>query len=367
MGMRVFSPAAMACMIAFAALWAPRPAAADPGAAIRAGGAVKFMGEHPTVRLVSERIIIEPGIDDSLIDVRLHFDNTGAAAIVPMAFPVILQRGPGYFDVRGLKVEAGGKSIDVEKLPGTYTGHGPAGPRVVLFGFDVRFERGQKQDMRIRYRQWYRYRFCNRFADVSYVLYTGGTWKGTVDDVRLEVRLGDRGNYHSVRLIGENDPDRHSGWERKELAFTPKGDTLHWQARNYDGTPQVVRFCAARGPAEVSVDGKPVRELAGDVFRWRHGQLLVQIDGLARLLSAEQAKPWPPVAHAAGLTRDGRTAQLSGSMLPTYPHSMPGNAPSHAIFVDPTPALKAFGGTLRVESRRNGDAAISFTRPTPRK
>lgn len=323
-------------------------AGADPGSVIWSGGSLRLVSEHPSVALTSECIVIEPGIGASKITVDLEFHNQGDAVTAQMGFPTLRALGQaiGYYYVKSFVVE-----VDGEPLPATER-KGKINLRkrelsCTWYLFEVPFQAGQKRKMRVRYDQRASYTFYDRLLRVPYVLATGGTWRGSIGEVRLEVHLGERLNYHDLVLKADDEP----------LNVEETDDTLVWTARDYDGTPALLELCGKRGPAEVRLVPEGKRSWGFNAVRWRRGVLLTEVGFLSRMLCLERLRNWGPRAE---FTKNRQKVWAPGYELDLIGEH--GSGSSRGLFVDPTPVLKTLGGTVQVSPNDRGDAVVTFTR-----
>jgi hypothetical protein len=66
----------------------PRPVRADDGAVLGEGGAMAPMREHPSIRMVSERVVADLTLEGpDVVDCVFRFRNEGPATTVRMGFP----------------------------------------------------------------------------------------------------------------------------------------------------------------------------------------------------------------------------------------------------------------------------------------
>jgi len=159
--------------------------------------ATVLAGEHKTIRMVREQIEMKVGRDDYVTDANFIFHNDGAATTVRMGFP---EGAGGDSDFEEIKKKTSFKEfetwIDGRKIKATrmLSGYEPE-----MFEFDaywvksVRFARNQTRRVRVRYRSE-----LGSVSDQSqYMFYnfTGGNWKGKVDETTLRLIFTVPGTY----------------------------------------------------------------------------------------------------------------------------------------------------------------------------
>ncbi|MGD9494895.1 MAG: hypothetical protein AB7Y46_01170, partial [Armatimonadota bacterium] len=336
------------------ALAAVTVALADPGAVTWSGGTLRLMDEHPTISLVSETIILEPNASATRVTADLQFRNEGDACIAQMGFPTLTFPGPGYHLVRNFSVAADGEPIEAREAEQVQPLEFGEQQRSCLWHlFEVPFEAEQQRALRVSYDEA-REHYMWGWIAVPYVLQTGATWRGDVRDINLEVRLGERLNYHRVALA-----DRHVNLDSSGLpdeGLLPAqldGATLRWSTSDYDGTPALVWLSAELGPAEVIVDdGQPDYWSNWQTACWRDGRLLVEADALAGWLLASVTER---ADASVTLVKEERSVSLPVTRFE------PGYVPQETEFVDPAPAVQAFGGSVTTSTNDAGDLVLRVT------
>ncbi len=314
-------------------------AGADLGAITWSGGSLRVMDGHPTVSLFAEQLILEPQDQTTFITALMSFRNTGEACEVEMGFPTISYGGPGYHFVRNFVVDVDGQILPTEKHEAPLTVGGREVPAKWEL-LSVPFAAGQERLMRVRYDEFRLYGGATPVR-VPYVLATGGSWLGPIEDLQLEVRLGDRLNFHDLRLRGDE----------AELPWAWDDATLTWRVSDFDGQPEVLWFEAGLGPKSVTrSDGIRASGDKGKV-RWRRGLMFVEVDFLCDVLHATKQSARGTMAR---LTKQGQKVRAEGWLLPV------GEAPKvPPLYVDPRPALATFGGSIEVTTDENGDAVVA--------
>jgi len=320
----------------------------DPGQVTWSGGTVRLVrDEHPSIALVRERIIFEPGCGTTEVTVTLEFRNDGGACTARMGFPTLRAAGDlrGYNYVRNFVVDVDGTPLETVKQKGTVKLRGRDWP-CEWFLFEVPFDAGRTRHMTVRYDEWMLYGGGEyaRWVQVPYVLATGGTWHGPIGEVQVEVRLGERLNYHELTLKGDDKP----------LQLDERGDSLHWRCTDYTGTPEELRLHGTRGPAQLKLHPEEKADFPFDLVRFRRGLLLVEVEFLAKLLCLEKVSPWN---GGVNVERNARKVELQGCRLWTT-RSLQAEP---KLFVDARPALEAFDCTMTMTRDEKGDAHVSFT------
>jgi len=315
-------------------------ASADLGAVTWSGGTLRLLDDHPTISLTSEKLLFEPQFDTTLVTASFEFENKGDACEAQMGFPALeYNRGPGSHYVRHFVVDADGEALDVAEQDGTIQ-LGERERECKWYLLTVPFEAGQTRRLRVRYDEFRMYSGGD-IVRVPYVLATGATWNGAIRDLDIEVRLGERLNYHDIELLGDKQP----------LEVRWEADTLYCRLSEYDGEPEMLFLNAGVGPTSVTRDDGR-RHDGGWCVRWRRGILLVALDYLCDVLLAEAT--WSD-AHSAKLGKEGNEVQLRGWTLPTGTHR------GATLFVQPGPALEAFGGAIEVTRDDAGDAQVAIS------
>lgn len=166
--------------------------------------AVQLTGEHKSVRMVREQIEVKIGRVDYVTEARFVFRNDGLATTVRMGFP---ESSAGDTDVAELRKQSAFREfrtwVDGTEVQATrYI----AGDNLDDFTFDafwvkaVSFKRGQTRNVRVRYRSP-----LGVSTDGDFVSYdfTGGNWKGTVDQSTLRLIYSAPGTYRLFPLSSE--------------------------------------------------------------------------------------------------------------------------------------------------------------------
>jgi hypothetical protein len=335
------------------------PLGADPTGSVEGGGTVRLLAEHPTVSLDAEWLTFEPLGATTRVTARLEMMNHGEAATVPMGFPVpLLHPGSGQDVVKDFTVAIDGTGLEVTEDRQVRLVLAGSTPTCRWYRFAVPFEARQKRQMTVTYDL-----HGPGSPQLCYILATGGTWKDAIRSFELEVKLGERLNFHGLGLTGDRQP----------LPYEQQGASLIWRCRDYDGKPEVIWFSARPGPANVLLDGQKAwpevrtRHQAGDVSlddlyhlpcRWHEGRLLLSSELLARLLLVrirglgELGDGWQMLRAE----RQGTTCQVPAIRLPVR------DAPQEprGAYVEFAAAVAAFGGSITHRIDEAGDLEVSL-------
>ncbi len=331
------------------ALAATAVALADPGAVTWSGGTLRLMDEHPTVSLLSETIVLEPNPNDTAVTVDLRFHNSGEACVAQMGFPTLAFWGPGYHFVRDFAAEADGRPLPVTVAEEATISLGDRDWRCVWHLFEVPFGADADLAMTVRYREAREHYWA--MVRVPYVLATGASWQGAVRSIDLQVRLADRRNIGSVTLGTGLPTDARP--HREPLVVGADGPVVRWHAEDYDGTPSVVNFQAMLGPgAVVRDDGREERGRTGELAWWRDDRVLIEADYLADCLLATVTERSEDTVM---LAKESRVVELPVTHLEGE------LVPDNLEFVDPAPAVEAFGGAVETSLDEAGDVVVSIT------
>jgi len=300
------------------------------------------MDDHPTISLTSEQLVLEPQPTTTFITASMEFHNHGEACTAQMGFPVLeAARGPGYHYVESFTVEADGEPLDTARQDGQIE-LADGEHKCKWYLLSVPFEAEQTRIMRVRYEELRLYSGVGEVR-VPYVLATGGTWRGAIRDLEVEIRMDERLNYHSIELKGDEQP----------LVLAARDGTWSWEIAEYDGTPGLLWLTAGLGAKSVQRDG--TRQYYGlSHLRWDEGVLLVEQELLCDLLMAHMTSSAPAQPL---IEKEGEAVQLAAvaSEVPQGGHA------ETKLFADPRPALAAFGGAIEVSIDEAGDAHVSIT------
>lgn len=190
-------------LLVFAALFVATHAFANDSAISGTSGtpgslkATVLAGEHKSIRMVREQIDMRIGQNDYVTDARFVFHNSGPTTTVRMGFP---EGAGGDSDFAEIK-----KTTSFKEFETWVDGKRIKATRLISsaqpddFDFDaywvksVRFARGQTRHVRVRYRS----ELGSTSDQSNYFFYdfTGGNWKGKVDESILRVTFTVPGTY----------------------------------------------------------------------------------------------------------------------------------------------------------------------------
>ncbi len=354
------SPLALMLLAGLPLVLCASAALADPMGSVQGVGNPRLMAEHPTISLDRELLVFEPFLGFVRVTAELEFHNHGDACEVPMEFPILTWHpGSGQDRIKELAVEVDGEPLEASEKPvGGIVLRGKA-YHTKTYEFSVPFEADAPLHMKVRY-----YQTSHGLAQVPYVLASGGTWKGPIKDFRLEVRLGERLNFHDIRLTGDDRP----------LSYEESEGTLTWRSSDYDGDPELLWLHAGRGPVYVAVDaahhrlrrgryyrrvptGEPVLRWHERPFVWHEGRLLVRGSFLGQITMAKVSRGVSD--GTVTVTTEERTVAVPGLYLPIE-HTGEGEPRFGLAFVEPQSALDAFGGSIRHGLTEQGDLWVAL-------
>jgi hypothetical protein len=246
-------------------------------------------GEHPAIRMVRETVAMTIGARDYNVVANFVFHNDGAARTVVMGFP---EGAGGDVNTEELKKRTSFKSFAT-----WVDGRRIAARRVAadadIDNFEaywiksVRFARHQTRRVRVSYRAP-----LGETTDGDYVFYefTGGNWKGTVDDSLLSIKFTVPGTYQLFPF--ENELGKFT------RVNTRDGMNLRW--RNWQAqTGFVLRYLRSLpGGLEQAAQ---IEEL-NNSWEPHDGLQTLTVRTVKKFDPWQAAANWPPSA----VLRDGR-------------------------------------------------------------
>ena len=317
---------------------------ADPGAITWAGGTLVLQEAHPSIQLVREHLVFEPTSQATEVTADLWFENRGPSTAAQMGFPTTSYGGSGYHFVTHLVVQSDDKEVPTEKVKAPLTAI--ARKDAEWYVFDVPFQAGQTRHIRVTYDETHAPNPDNK---TPYILSTGGSWAGSIEDLTVEVRMADRRNFSNVSLRTSYDGD--------ELPLTRDGHSLFWQCPGYDGDPAMLWLRYRPGPAHLEIAQEGGRQEVANAWhpltqkvRWHRGALLAEIEFLGDLLMAKVVR---------GTWLEKEDVEYKGDRW-TLPAD---RQPEPATFLRLREACKAFGGSVEVSCDEAGDARILIKPP----
>jgi hypothetical protein len=275
--------------------------------------ATQLAGEHKTIRMMREQIVMTIGRNDYVTDARFVFHNDGAATTVKMGFP---EGADGDSDFTSLKRKTAFKEfqtwVDGREIKATRM---VADANEEDFSLDVfwvktvHFARGQTRQVRVRYRS-----DIGISTDGDFVFYdfTGGNWKGKVAQSTLRVKFTVPGTY---RLFPLNEELGKYTWADRNNEIVLRW--RDWQAQ----AGFVLRYL--RTLPNGLVRAREAKELSEE---WRpySGMKIKMVHGKESFNPWRAEANWPPAA----LLRDGRAfiqfRQLSDIMCEMWENKNPG-------------------------------------------
>lgn len=370
-------------------------ARANDSAFSAVGGTVKPMkGQHSSVRMESEKIVVNSYGDHYDTTVDFIFHNTGRKNIATMGFPE-----SNYGDV----ADANKKttflkfSTSVDGVP--FKAVRQASKDNSEEDFDaywvkvVPFAAGQRRHVRVQYSSPYGGTAMLGFSRAIQYVFTGGNWKGDVARSDMELRVHTPGRWLMMTLFSLGNTDksaavswqgsggvfRHSwtNWEAEGsvlvgLVPAPAG----WLVTKFMATDGDIQWSRAIQKAqEFTIPGKPIAGI--EPFQgfpvqgfYRDGVTFVQLSMVVdSLVQATRDKDkgvdayslvktlWDPKTKTRTLVagarkfswRDGEkswTVDGKGQPLAATTFVMNGN-----LYVPAAPLMAALGGTLTSDSK----------------
>lgn len=338
---------------------------ADPVPVTFTGGSIAPIdGEHPTVRLERERLVIEPLMLGSCVSAWCELVNDGPACDLQVGFPVIADGGPGYRMVRNLAVEVDGLPVRAESAGRSPLELDDRTRGCAWHTFELHFDEGQRRTLAIFYDEMPTHDRVIEQARVPYVLRTADAWAGTVEELVVEVDLGNPPGFHDVSCPGEPDAD---------------GEVFTWRLTDFDGEIDLLQVEAMRDstqpepghramfarrtgpqtlrrPARVTVDGASIDD-PGAAAIYRRGQMLLGESFLGAAfdcgVSVVDEACRCHVTRSPGSSHGGPDVQCDGWLLEVEPGVS-------EVFVPADEVLAEAGGAISV-SAEAGELAARVT------
>lgn len=194
---------------------------ADDSAVRGVGGSIAPMEQHPTVRMVSEKVDVKLGWDGAAVRCRFVFRNEGPAAIVKMGFPEESWGDTASRDkstYRNFTSWVDGKKVQTKFLP---SAENPANYFKSWHVKDVQFKAGQTRIIEDEY--------FGKFGSTSdgtlwfkYILASGKNWKGSIGKAVITIDATDVWSYWRQEP-GKEYPN-----------FISKGKKIIWILKNLE-------------------------------------------------------------------------------------------------------------------------------------
>ncbi len=369
------------------------------------GGVKRLTGKHPSVRMVREtiRMDVYPAYYD--VDVTFDFYNDGPACTVKMGFPErgyggingdTYRREPSFLRfntwVDGNAVTARRQQADV----------GEGGDFLAYWVKDVTFTAGQRRAVRVAYRSnngdlyfgehgGYGAQVFGHYAPYHF---TGGNWKGLVEQSTLRINLHLPGAYavrcsEAMTLGKDGLTHLWKHWPAEDefqLEFYPtRADALVLRGLDLNGYPPYDQD----DPGEAMVSSQPgqVPPAWQPPVLLHNGRPFIALPCWADYLNDHHdsnnpvkktpprvALAWDDATHTASITQDGRTLHFTlkqpemvvegnksvplpeGPFLSRPLEKRPGQLsdkhPSQ-LYVPLQPLVEFFGGTLNIDREKH--------------
>ena len=253
--------------------------------------AVQLTGEHKSVRMVREEIVMTIGRNDYVTDAHFVFRNDGPATTVRMGFP---ESSGGDSNFEELKTKTPFREFET-----WVDGRKVVAWRMIAesnpddFEFEafwvksVPFKRGQTRNVRVRYRSPLGTSTADSFVAYSF---TGGNWKGKVDESVLLLKFQIPGTYLLLPV-----DDRLGNYTR-----TNKRNAIEFRWRNWQAQADF-SFRYLRTLPGTLMRAWTVEELGQDSSTYPQVETKV-IRGSGKFDPWQADVAWPPSV----LLRDGR-------------------------------------------------------------
>ena len=218
-------------LVLFSPVAQTRDARANDSSFSAVGGTMKPMkGQHSSVRMESERIVIDAYAERYDTTVDFVFHNTGRKNIATMGFPE-----SNYGDVHDASLKTSflrfNTSVDGVPFKAKRTVTKDRGVQE----FDaywiktVPFERGQKRRVRVRYSSPYSGTTMIGFTNAMSYAFTGGNWKDDVKFSDMEIRVHEPGRWLLMSQWSEGEKEATTlAWKRQGNVFRRRW--TKWQA-----------------------------------------------------------------------------------------------------------------------------------------
>src|SRR2546421_6444969 len=194
-------------------------------AAIAFGGNPKMLHGHPSIRMVSERVIIVAGTKTDAVDCRFVFKNEGPACNVRMGFPdegdgsylTAIEEGDmphPYGCIQHFRSWIDGRRVATTTVENKNYENGPVSWHTKI----VHFAAGQTRVVTDRYSVPWGLIHDPTIRITQYTMHTGSSWKGPIGSAVLSVTFRERrGPLKALPFtaIHDEEPERESEWPDK--------------------------------------------------------------------------------------------------------------------------------------------------------
>jgi hypothetical protein len=191
------------------------------------GAALSHGKRHPDIRMESENIHIGLGDTRAQVDVTFVFKNYGRAQSVQMGFPEEYSENADLA-LENFRTWVDGVRVRARRVVRSYE---PPNERTAHWVKTVHFGAGQTRRVRVSYQAWYSGDVSGR-SWFTYILKTGGTWRGTIGECRITVdwtkmNRGSRPEFELRDGQGREVEWKPIGFRRRQAVlrdFSPKED-----------------------------------------------------------------------------------------------------------------------------------------------
>lgn len=271
------------------------------------GGRWRFLrGEHPNVRMVSERVELDVYERDQNVRAAFVFHNDGAACSVKMGFP---ESGFGDgFEKKRSSFRDFATFVDGTRVPVArqLASAQPDEERADAFWVKtVRFKRGQTRRVTVSYRAPLGSSVSRAIETFASYQFTGGNWRGLVSRSDLMVRLHAPGTWAVLPQLGETALPMNARENGQIATFSRIWRNWQAQADFNIGFTRTVRGWMSEGKSgpfgpdvgaqTVAIRGAvPMNSLDyAPPALWRRGRAWLQLRALSdRLSERYPSKPY---------------------------------------------------------------------------
>lgn len=202
-------------------------AQADDAGVRGVGGAVEPLDQHPSIRMVREKVHIILGPTTASVRCEFVFKNEGPAITAKIGFP---ERNYGdsahpikSSDLKSFRSWVDGRSVKTKLVPSA--NKGDEQEYEAWHVKDVHFSRGQTRVIVDQYATEYGGDSMGGIF-LNYILKTGGNWKGTIGEALITVDASQLANYWRVTPM---DPK----------GSTVKGSKITWLLKDFEPSDNV--------------------------------------------------------------------------------------------------------------------------------
>ena len=221
-----------AVLFAIALFWLSVAAYCDESYVTASGGAAEMLKrEHPSIRMVSERVYVRLEPTVAHVRCRFVFKNEGPATTVRMGFPDVSAERQHLLS---FKSWIDGKQVSTRRIQDITESPEPRGWITSWIVKDVRFGRNQTRTIVDQYDGPIREE--GRRTEFTYILTTGANWKGKIGRAEIVVDIV---GFSKTYLMETPSPK----------GYAKKGSKLVWVMRNFEPGEDIgVYFRRPPGP-----------------------------------------------------------------------------------------------------------------------